>query len=155
MPLELLLILVIGGIAAIAGLLHLSGRSVPCALTEAEARLAWLRQYPDSDIAGVILSQDRHSALIQQQNNTAPLGLVWSFGADTVARTLEHAELGAWTHGLCLGLADFSAPKIRLRLATSERELWLRLIAAQTLDQTLDRPGPSSGTRPNPIAKEV
>ena len=141
MPLELLLILVFGGIAAIALLLHLTGRSDLTVLDEAQARAAWLRQFPESPIADLTLAKDGHAALIQTADGSAPLGLVWSFGADTVARFLEGAKLSPCQQGLQLRLADFSAPTVQLHLGQAEAALWQELIE-----------GPSS---PQPRKQEV
>ena len=128
MPLELLLILVVGGIAAIALLLHLTGRSKLKLLNDAQARQAWLRQFPESPIADLTLAKDGHAALIRTAQEGAPLGLVWSFGADTVARFLEDATLGSCKQGLELRLADFAAPTVQLHLAPAEATLWQALI---------------------------
>jgi hypothetical protein len=57
MPLPVLIALVIGGIAGIALILHLSGRSRVVALTEVTARAAWLRHFPDDRVA-----RDSHAA---------------------------------------------------------------------------------------------
>ncbi|OIQ41132.1 MAG: hypothetical protein BM560_10835 [Roseobacter sp. MedPE-SWde] len=135
MPLELLLILVVGGISAIALLLHLSGRSKPKVMTEPQARAAWLRQFPESPIADLTLARDGHAALIQTADDSAPLGLVWSFGADTVARFLEDAKLSPCRQGLHLRLADFSAPKVQLHLGQAEAALWQELIEGPSAPQ--------------------
>ncbi|MFC4218035.1 hypothetical protein ACFP4H_08550 [Pseudophaeobacter arcticus] len=131
MPLELLLILVVGGISAIALLLHLTGRSRSSVMTDTQARQAWLRQFPESPIAKLTLAEDGQAALIQPEDGRAPLGLVWSFGADTVARFLEHVEVDKAKQGLHLNLADFSAPGVQLHLNDSEAEQWQRLIEGQ------------------------
>lgn len=135
MPLELLLILVVGGISAIALLLHLSGRSKPKVMTEPQARAAWLRQFPESPIADLTLARDGHAALIQTADDSAPLGLVWSFGADTVARFLEDAELSPCQQGLHLRLADFSAPAVLLHLSQAEATHWQRVIEGSVVPQ--------------------
>ncbi|OIQ35062.1 MAG: hypothetical protein BM559_03650 [Roseobacter sp. MedPE-SWchi] len=135
MPLELLLILVIGGIAAIALLLHLTGRSDLRVLGEAQAREAWLRQFPESPIADLTLAKDGHAALIQTADDSAELGLVWSFGADTVARFLADAKLSPCKQGLHLRLADFSAPKVHLHLSQPEAMLWQAMIEGASAPQ--------------------
>ncbi|MEP4036858.1 hypothetical protein [Pseudophaeobacter sp.] len=135
MPLELLLILVVGGISAIALLLHLSGRSQPKVMTEPEAREAWFRQFPENPVVDLTLAKDGHAALIQTADGSAPLGLVWSFGADTVARFLEGAKLSPCQQGLQLRLADFSAPTVQLHLGQAEAVLWQELIEGQSSPQ--------------------
>ncbi|MEP2718545.1 hypothetical protein [Pseudophaeobacter sp.] len=134
MPLELLLILVVGGISAIALLLHLTGRSTPRVMNDAQARQAWLRQFPESPIADLTLARDGHAALIQPADAAAPLGLVWSFGADSVARFLQEAELSPCTQGLRLRLHDFSAPQVLLHLTKPEIEDWQALISGQAIN---------------------
>ncbi|WP_083096092.1 hypothetical protein [Pseudophaeobacter leonis] len=128
MPLELLLTLVIGGITAIAVVLHLTGRSSQKVMTAAQAREAWLRQFPENHIAQLTLAEDGHAALVQLEDDTAPLGLVWSFGADTVARSLHDTKATRAKHGLHLRFADFSAPQVLLRLSAAETDAWLRQI---------------------------
>lgn len=135
MPLELLLILVVGGISAIALLLHLSGRSKPKVMTEPQARDAWMRQFPESPIADLTLARDGHAALIQTADDSAPLGLVWSFGADTVARFLEDAKLSPCKKGLHLHLADFSAPAVQLHLDQPEAMHWQGMIEGASASQ--------------------
>ena len=63
MPLELLLVLVIGGIAGIAVLLHVLGFSRSLTFEdEAAARAAWLRAFPDDTVTGVTLSESQSAA---------------------------------------------------------------------------------------------
>ncbi len=135
MPLELLLILVVGGISAIALLLHQSGRSQPKVMTEPEAREAWFRQFPENPVVDLTLAKDGHAALIQTADDNAPLGLVWSFGADTVARFLEDAKLSPCKKGLHLRLADFSAPAVRLQLDQPEATHWQGMIEGASAPQ--------------------
>jgi len=135
MPLELLLILVVGGISAIALLLHLSGRSQPKVMTEPQAREAWFRQFPENPILELTLAKDGHAALVRTGDDNAPLGLVWSFGADTVARFLEGAKLSPCQQGLHLHLADFSAPAVQLHLSQAEAALWQELIESPSAPQ--------------------
>ena len=121
MPLATLLILVVGGIAAIALLLHLLGKSAALELSEESARAAWLRQFPDDTVHAVILAESRHAALIETQAGT---GLIWSFGADTVARPLGGARLSETTNALHIRFPDITAPGISLRLSPAERADW-------------------------------
>ncbi len=127
MPLELLLALVAGGISAIAAILHLTGRSERAVLTQASARDAWLRHCPGDSIRQVRPAADGHAALIAAQSGA---GLVWSFGADTVARHLNGAAVSPVSAGLQFDFNDFSAPGLTLALTSAEREHWQALIAA-------------------------
>lgn len=125
MPLELLLTLVIGGIAGIALLLHLFGYSRPLTFDEDSARAHWLRQYPMSRPGTVHLSQDRAAALVETPDGP---GLVWAMGADSTAHLLTGATLRTTRRGLRIDLHDFAAPSVRVRLSPEARETWARLI---------------------------
>ncbi|MCF6430832.1 hypothetical protein [Leisingera sp. MMG026] len=127
MPLELLLALVAGGISAIAVILHLSGRSERAVLTTETARKAWLRHCPGDSIRDVLPAAGGHAALVAAQSGP---GLVWAFGADTVARHLHAAAVSPSPAGLRFDFKDFSAPALSLALTGTERAHWQALIAA-------------------------
>ena len=132
MPLQILLPMVVIGIAGIAVLLHMLGLSELARFDdEAAARQAWLREYPDTPPTRVILSHDRHAALIETDFGA---GVVWPMGMDTTARTLRGAEIRRTKDGLLVDLPDFTAPRIRLRLNDEEADLW------PTLMNRKDRP---------------
>lgn len=128
MPLSILLLLVIGGIGGIALLLHFLGKSQPVVLSDDEARLAWLRLYPEDTVVDVTLSDTGHAAIIKTGHG---LGLVWSFGVDTVARQLDGAEIVETANRLKIRFPDFSAPQAAITLNETERADW-RLKMAQT-----------------------
>ena len=88
MPLDILLLLVIGGLGAIALLLHLSGRSEQRVLDDDSARSEWLRHFPEHEVREVVLSRNRHAA---------PLRL------DAGVRRVSLAALGAALH-VCVQL---------------------------------------------------
>ncbi|MDT8328039.1 MAG: hypothetical protein RQ750_11765 [Roseovarius sp.] len=122
MPLSILLPMVGLGIAGIAVILHLLGLSRAAVLgDEAAARAAWLRECPDRAPRRIILSHDRHAALIETD---AGPGVVWAMGADTTARPLKDARIRRTARGLCIDLPDFTAPHIRLRLDPDEAAQW-------------------------------
>lgn len=126
MPLSLLLPMVILGIAGIALLLHLLGLSRPALIaSEAAARAAWLREFPEDTPTRVTLSHDNHAALIDTVQGH---GIVWPMGADTTARYLTGAEVTRTPTGLNIDLPDYTAPRIRLRLDESELERWPALL---------------------------
>ncbi|MGR3760467.1 hypothetical protein ACUXV3_10110 [Roseobacteraceae bacterium NS-SX3] len=127
MPLEILLILVIGGISAIAVLLHATGRSAPVQLDAASARRAWLRHAPDDTVHDVTLAASGHAALVQASSGP---GVVWSFGADTVARHLRDTKIRPAPAGLRLSFHDFGTPGVTLTLTEDERARWRQLMTA-------------------------
>ncbi|WP_146345880.1 hypothetical protein [Falsiphaeobacter marinintestinus] len=118
MPLELLLALVVIGIAGIALLLHLMGRSDQTYLTTEDARAQWHRHFPDDDIIDVTLTQDAHAAVVRTREGT---GLLWSFGADTVGRHLIDFDMIETEHGLQVMFHDYASPKVTLHLTEFER----------------------------------
>ncbi len=121
MPLHVLLILVIGGIAGIALLLHALGYSQPFDLANASvARTQWQRHWPEDQVTHVYLAPP--AALIETALGP---GLLRPFGSDTVAHRI--AALQDTPDGLRLSFADFAAPAITLRLPPETRTLWLRV----------------------------
>lgn len=127
MPLHILLILVVGGIAGIALALHLLGLSKAPAFTDATARAAWLRAFPDDAVHSVHLTNDGRAARVRTANGA---GVVWQMGADSCARLLSgHETLKDHGSGAVLILSDYAAPKIRLTLTPDEHQDWQRWIA--------------------------
>ena len=122
MPLHILLILVVGGIAGIALALHLLGLTAASPMTPATARTAWLRAFPDDRIADVAVTSDGRAARIETDLGR---GIVWQMGADTCARRLHgdeeaHARRGRVT----LYLKDYAAPRVTLTLTQDEEAEW-------------------------------
>ena len=142
MPLELLLILVSTGIGAIAIVLHLTGHSTARRMDKKSAAQAWLRQFPDQEIHHILLAQNGLAALVKSRDPAAPIGLVWAFGADSVARHLDHSSVEPFAEGLRLTLSDFTAPQVALRLSAAEIETWTKLIETP--------PPPPLSTRAHP-----
>lgn len=129
MPLEILLALVVGGIAAIATALHLLGLSAVKPLDEVSASNAWNRHFPDDKINSVLLSHDGRTAIIATQKGKA---LLWQFGADTVARYLDDFETRRTSKGIVVMTHDPSAPKIHVRLSTAEQAEWAEYLELST-----------------------
>jgi len=126
MTLTVLLLLVAGGIAGIAILLHLLGMSKPRIFeTEAEVQAVWLAEYPDTLVRKILLSKNQHFALVR---SSAGEGVVWPMGADGAARLLLGVEITDMPYGLELSLPDYTAPEIRLKLDPNEAEEWRRQI---------------------------
>ena len=125
MPLEILLILVIGGIVLIAVVLHAVGKSARRVMSPEDAREAWNRHFPDDTVTDVTLSGDGHAALIATEQGN---GLIWAFGADTVARHLLDYDLIETRKGLQVRFHDYTAPSVTLRLSADERPDWAALM---------------------------
>lgn len=123
MPLHILGILVIGGIAGIVVLLHLLGLSRPRRFEdEAAARSAWAEEFPEIPANRAVLCRNRAAALIQTAQGP---GVVWPMGADSTARFLHGARITRTRDGLLIRLPDYTAPRIRLVLDPDEAEAWL------------------------------
>ena len=123
MPLTILLPLVILGIAGIAVLLHLLGLSRTAGFeTEASARAAWLREFPDDVPRRITLCRNNSAALIDLADGE---GVVWAMGADTTARHLSGAQIDRTDTGVRITLPDYTAPRIHLTLAEDEVPHWL------------------------------
>ncbi|MGV6803510.1 MAG: hypothetical protein ACWA49_04825 [Ruegeria sp.] len=125
MPLELLLVLVIGGISGITLLLHLTGKSRLRLLSAETARAEWLRHFPEDDILDITLAHDNHAALVRTDLGA---GLLWAFGADTVARYLHDFDWIDQPDGIEIQFRDFATPGVTVRLEETERRHWRHLL---------------------------
>lgn len=125
MPLIILLALVIVGISGIAVILHLMGKTSLRLMDPEDARAAWHRHVPDEAVQQVIVADSGHAALILTEQGP---GLVWSFGADTVARHLLDFDLIDDGENLKVIFHDYTAPKAILQLTDAERRQWQSLM---------------------------
>ncbi|QYK42953.1 MAG: hypothetical protein KF887_07610 [Paracoccaceae bacterium] len=126
MPLELLLVLVVGGIAGIAVLLHLTGASRRFDLSDAEAvRTGWARHFPQDTVTAVHLAPGGMAAMVETRGGP---GLIRSFGADTVAHRIRGAD--AVARGLRLRFDDFGAPPVVVAMPAAMAADWLGRLAA-------------------------
>lgn len=129
MSLEVLLALVVGGIAGIAVLLHVMGLTAPHVFKNGrEAMAAWAREVPEHPATGFHLSSDFHAALVTFDGG---YGIVWSFGSDTVARVLGNSRANKTKTGLQFDFPDFGASKLDVALTEKDREVWINLLEAQ------------------------
>ncbi|WP_299744005.1 hypothetical protein [uncultured Tateyamaria sp.] len=122
MPLHILLILVVGGIAGIALVLHWLGLSKVPPFTPETASAAWLRAHPDDVIEKTMITADGRAARITTERGP---GILWQMGADTCARLLTGNEtLRINAKSTTLYLDDYAAPKVRLHLTPDEYTDW-------------------------------
>ena len=126
MPLHILLILVIGGIAGIALALHILGLSQTLHLDMVNARQQWLRHFPDdsfdtSEAIDCLVTIRGDRALVRSDQS---YGLVWTMGADASARRLVGAQWAKTSNGVAVRFPDPAAPRIEIRLAEAETHLW-------------------------------
>ncbi len=125
MALNILLALVIGGIASIAVLLHLMGKSRRRMMDVEDARAGWHRQFPDDLIEDAVVSRDGHAAIISTEQGP---GLVWAHGADTAARRLRDFDIVSDADQITILFHDYTAPSVTLHLTESEQTLWQSLM---------------------------
>ncbi|MFY9211067.1 MAG: hypothetical protein WAO69_08065 [Aestuariivita sp.] len=128
MPLEILLIVVIGGVAGIVFLTWIAGLAKPRQLDEDDARTQWARHFPDDMVRSVWITHDSRAALVMTQDGP---GLLWVTGADTTARHLLDFDLIDEAHGLTITFHDYTAPSVHLHLDSDERLVWQKLIYPQ------------------------
>lgn len=127
MPLPVLIVLVVLGIAGIVLTIRASGLSQTRSFdTEADARAAWAREFPDLPAGTVTLTAKRAAALVMTAQGP---GLVWPMGSHSTARLLTGAEARPSKGGLDLRLPDPTAPRLRLVLTPEETRAWARVIA--------------------------
>lgn len=126
MPLEILGPMVVLGIAGIALLLHLTGRTAPMRLeTEEDARRAWLREHGEDAPGAVLVAASGRAALLRLSSGA--LGLVTVMGADPSARYLTGASWETTAQGLRIRPPDFAAPRFDIALSEDDRAAWLAL----------------------------
>ncbi len=126
MPLNILVPMVILGIAGVAVLLHLLGFSKRRHFAdETEAHKAWLDEFPQDTPLRVVLSHDQSAALVETAKG---YGLVWPMGADSTARFLDGAQVTATRRELQIVLPDYTAPRIALKLDHEELARWPALL---------------------------
>ncbi|KIC51490.1 hypothetical protein [Tateyamaria sp. ANG-S1] len=122
MPLHILLILVVGGIAGIALALHLLGLSRATPFTSQTAQDAWHRAHPNDAVKAITVTTDGKAARITTDQGT---GVLWQMGADSCARRLTGTEtLTRAGDTSTLHLDDYAAPKVRLTLTPLEHSAW-------------------------------
>ena len=118
MPLGVLLVLVVGGIAGLAGLLHALGFSRTFDLQDADvARAEWNRHWPDDAVRAIYLAPQAALVLTDQ----GP-GLLRVFGADTVAHRIRAVTDAP--QGLHIGFRSFAVPDVVVGLGTVQRQEW-------------------------------
>jgi len=128
-PLQILLAMVAIGIVAVVALVHLLGHSRPLTLPgKSAARAHWRRHNPDDQIRDITVCHSGHTALVETDHGP---GLLWSFGADTVARPLHGATARQTAKGLTIRLPDFAAPRVSLRMDLPEATYWAARITTE------------------------
>lgn len=131
MSLSLLLALVVGGIAGIVLLVHLTGGSARRRFPDdAVARAEWAASCPEHPARTVQTARSGDAVLLTLASGE--IGLMWSFGAEAVARVLRPGYIRSCKRtakGLALVLNDFDAPRLALTLTDEEASDWTHAIS--------------------------
>jgi len=122
MPLELLLTLVVGGIAAVVLLVHLVGWSKPLTLSAKSAREEFVWDNPGAVIRDVVLSEDGRSALVELEDGGT--GFVEVLGDGTLTRRLARETVVRVDRAgarLNIVLSDFTDPRLTITFSNEEK----------------------------------
>ncbi len=117
MPLYILAVLVVFGLAVIIGAVHFSGGSkevTPLTVATATARLA--TDFPDFNISDSVISKDGKSALLLSDHSDEA-GLVVQMGNKSLTRLISNVTLSGIElkdTGLTILLYDFTLPQVHL-----------------------------------------
>lgn len=141
MPLEVLLILVVGGIVGIAVLTWALGWATALRLSDPQDACRWWdREWPERPARGAVLASDGHAALIETSQGP---GLVWVMGADCTARPLDDARVLASDAGLEVHFPDMATPHITIHLDDqADRATWAALITEDPAAPQQEDPAP-------------
>jgi hypothetical protein len=127
MPTYLVVILVSLAVAVLAVMLNMASRPRRALLDEESARQAWLDAAAGETIREVVLSRDRHAALILSDEGPA---LVWTSGRQVIVRRLLDFDVLDEGGTLRIVFRDFDTPEALLKLDDFERPRWLNLLDA-------------------------
>ena len=131
MPLQIILPIVVFGIAGIVWLVHSSGWTVHRRIHDlADAQALWQADFPDEGLSKLRCDDENRVALVWLLDGR--MGLIWSFGDDVVARHLDRPPVvQATSSGLALGLNDYTAPRVDVTLADhATRTEWAKTLNA-------------------------
>jgi hypothetical protein len=122
MPLEILAVMVVAGLALVIGAVHFSGMSRPARIGDAEvARARFLVDYPGEQTGEIAVSDDGRAAFIALGGGRT--GLVHAIGARYVTRILQPQAVRAvncdGSGGLALRLRDFTLPAEHAKFASA------------------------------------
>ncbi|QPH52361.1 hypothetical protein [Pontivivens ytuae] len=126
MPLDILIALVVLGIAGIVALVHFTGGSARRSFADGgEVHDAWLEDWPQDPPRGVDLSSDGRAAIVELAKGET--GLIWVFGADTVSIRLAAGDIHdirLHPGGLSIRLNRFETPSLTVTLDAASVALW-------------------------------
>jgi len=123
MPLEILAIMVVAGLALAIGAVHFSGASRPARLESTDQALArFAEDYPEVVPSACIVTKDRRAAFLELELGSA--GLVAAMGAKFITRMIGEAELKQLDEEnpgeLVMRFRDFTYPADRYRFENED-----------------------------------
>ena len=133
-PLELLLVMVVLGVALVVGLTHVGGGSRGRPLSEAEALACFQAEYPEAGLTKVVVDTKGGVALLWGDGpepgvvrSGEKIGVVLAFGWGRVVRLLGPGDVRG-VEGTVVRLRDPGLPEFRVELGGdwAERLLALR-----------------------------
>jgi len=120
MSLEILVAMVVAGLAIAIGAVYLAGLSKPARLADAgQAKARFALDYPREVVADCRLTAARDAAFLRLESGR--IGVVAAFGAKFVTRLVEsqQVQVGERNDELDLEMGDFTFPHPRVRFAKS------------------------------------
>ena len=133
MPLDVMIPMVVLGIAGIGVLTYLLGwsKAVTFAAPE-DAMRAWAENFPDGPApTSAVVASDGRAALVETEDGP---GLIWAMGQDCAARLLTAADVAPTKTGLRVDFHDFGTPPVRVVLTGArDADAW-RAILTETDD---------------------
>ena len=124
MPLWLLAVIVVVGLAAIFAVLYFAGLTRVLELTEATARHEFIADNPNLTPERITLAASRQAALVEADG----LHLLWVMGADVATHRLQGAIPVDTETGLSVHIPNYAAPRVALVLTPEETRDWKRRI---------------------------
>lgn len=143
MPLSLLVSVVVGGIALVVLMVHLTGGSRVTGIESAEqATGRFLVDYPEAVVSRTILSADRRDAVLELTDGH--VGLVHAIGSKYLTRFVNRGEMAATSSRkedgvVDLDTGDITWPRAHMHFADNETAETVAGLFASTVVQTANQ----------------
>lgn len=128
MPLDVMIPMVVIGIAGIGVLTYLLGWAKPVSFAVPEdAMRAWAENFPDGPApTSAAVAGDGRAALVETEEGP---GLIWPMGQDCAARLLKDAQVSPTKAGLRVDFHDFGTPPVPVVLdGLHDAEAWRAIL---------------------------
>ena len=128
MPLDVMIPMVVIGIAGIGVLTYLLGWAKPVSFAVPEdAMRAWAENFPDGPApTSAVVAGDGRAALVETEEGP---GLIWAMGQDCAARLLAAADVTPTKKGLRVDFHDFGTPPVQVALdGARDADAWRAIL---------------------------